>query len=177
MAALLPIHRARKSLCPCSGTLSWPSMPSLIEAPAEIVPKLHSRRGAGKPLAQRCGPGVASTPVRNRLTERILPEADLHRILSLEPDPRNHRIRQNPCAPGRSATQRRTTRIVVRGGSQVARNPAEVHPRPRALASELRASPFPPGIDPARPVKYASLSGGKFSDDKLCSCFPCAARR
>jgi hypothetical protein len=27
--------------------------------------------------------------VRNRLAERILSEADLHRILSLEPNPRN----------------------------------------------------------------------------------------
>ena len=30
--------------------------------------------------------------IRNRLAERILPEADLHRILSLEPDPRNRAI-------------------------------------------------------------------------------------
>ncbi len=30
--------------------------------------------------------------VRNRLAERILPEADLHRILSLEPNPRNRAI-------------------------------------------------------------------------------------
>jgi integrase/recombinase XerD len=30
--------------------------------------------------------------VRNRLTERILPEADLHRILSLEPNPRNRAL-------------------------------------------------------------------------------------
>ena len=30
--------------------------------------------------------------VRNRLAERILPEADLHRTLSLEPDPRNRAI-------------------------------------------------------------------------------------
>ena len=30
--------------------------------------------------------------VRNRLTERILTEADLHRILTLEPDPRNRAI-------------------------------------------------------------------------------------
>jgi len=30
--------------------------------------------------------------VRNRLAERILPEADLHRILSLEPNPRNRTI-------------------------------------------------------------------------------------
>lgn len=30
--------------------------------------------------------------VRNRLNERILPEADLHRILSLEPNPRNRTI-------------------------------------------------------------------------------------
>jgi site-specific recombinase XerD len=30
--------------------------------------------------------------VRDRLAERILPEADLHRILSLEPDPRNRAI-------------------------------------------------------------------------------------
>ena len=30
--------------------------------------------------------------VRNRLNERILPEADLHRILSLEPNPRNRAI-------------------------------------------------------------------------------------
>jgi site-specific recombinase XerD len=30
--------------------------------------------------------------VRNRLTERILPEADLHRILSLEPLPRNRAL-------------------------------------------------------------------------------------
>lgn len=30
--------------------------------------------------------------VRNRLAERILPEADLHRILSLEPHPRNRAI-------------------------------------------------------------------------------------
>lgn len=31
-------------------------------------------------------------PVRNRLAERILSESDLHRILSLEPDPRNRAI-------------------------------------------------------------------------------------
>ena len=30
--------------------------------------------------------------VRNRLAERILPESDLHRILSLEPEPRNRAI-------------------------------------------------------------------------------------
>jgi integrase/recombinase XerD len=30
--------------------------------------------------------------VRNRLAERILPEADLHRILSLEPEPRNRAV-------------------------------------------------------------------------------------
>ena len=30
--------------------------------------------------------------VRNRLAERILPEADLHRILSLEPNARNRAI-------------------------------------------------------------------------------------
>jgi integrase/recombinase XerD len=30
--------------------------------------------------------------IRNRLAERILPEADLHRVLSLEPNPRNRAI-------------------------------------------------------------------------------------
>jgi integrase/recombinase XerD len=38
------------------------------------------------------GSALRLPAVRNRLAERILPEADLHRILSLEPNPRNQAI-------------------------------------------------------------------------------------
>jgi integrase/recombinase XerD len=38
------------------------------------------------------GRALRLPPVRNRLAERILPEDDLHRILSLEPDPRNRAL-------------------------------------------------------------------------------------
>ena len=38
------------------------------------------------------GRALRLPPVRNRLAERILSEADLHRILNLEPDPRNRAI-------------------------------------------------------------------------------------
>ena len=38
------------------------------------------------------GRALRLPPVRNRLNERILSEADLHRILTLEPNPRNRAI-------------------------------------------------------------------------------------
>ena len=38
------------------------------------------------------GRALRLPPIRNRLAERILPEADLHRILSLEPNGRNQAI-------------------------------------------------------------------------------------
>jgi integrase/recombinase XerD len=38
------------------------------------------------------GRALRLPPVRNRLAERILSEADLHRILTLEPDPRNRAL-------------------------------------------------------------------------------------
>ena len=43
-------------------------------------------------LAFDVGRALRLPPVRNRLAERILPEADLHRILSLESNPRNRAI-------------------------------------------------------------------------------------
>jgi len=43
-------------------------------------------------LAFDVGRALRLPAIRNQLAERILPEADLHRILSLEPDPRNRAI-------------------------------------------------------------------------------------
>lgn len=78
-------------------SVSHPAARALIEAAGQPVSRPLSRQVAARVrppdrLSADVGRALRLPAVRNRLNERILPEADLHRILSLEPDPRNRAI-------------------------------------------------------------------------------------
>jgi integrase/recombinase XerD len=105
--------------------------------------------------------------VRNRLNERILSEADMHRILTLEPNPRNRAILTLLYASGIRVSELCTLawrdlqpngdggQITVFGKGGVTRS-VQLPPSVWQLAAALR----PKNVDPADPVFGSRKAGG-----------------
>src|SRR5688572_8487494 len=94
------VKRFQQTIGKSFGNITLPDLQTFAESLAGLAPASRYRTlSAVKSLLAfghrigylrfDVGRALRIPAVRNRLAERILPEADLYRILNLEPDPRN----------------------------------------------------------------------------------------